>query len=53
MGHRISSSSTTTEEINKGARTKEDLYMFNKFWPNSIAKLINKYYRKAENNNKI
>lgn len=53
MGHRISEETTTTEIINSGIRTQEDLYMFNKFWPKPIAKLINKFYKNAEKNNKV
>ena len=53
MGHTISEETTTTEIINSGLRTKEDLYMFNKFWPKTIAKIINKFYKNSEKNNKI
>lgn len=53
MGHRISLESTTTEIINNGIRTKEDLIMFQKFWPKPIAKLINHFYVKSEKNNHI
>lgn len=53
MGHRISEVSTTTSIINSGVRTKEDLYMFKKFWPGFIAKFINKFYKKAEKSNNI
>ncbi len=53
MGHTISEETTTTEIINSGIRTKEDLYMFKKFWPTLIARVINKFYKKAEKNNKV
>ena len=53
MGHRIDESTTTTEIIKKGIRTKEDLYMFKKFWPNTIAKFINKFYASSEKSNKL
>lgn len=53
MGHRISEVSTTTSIINSGVRTKEDLYMLKKFWPGFIAKIINKFYKKAEKSNNI
>lgn len=53
MGHRISEVSTTTSIINSGVRTKEDLYMFKKFWPGFIAKFINKFYKKAEKSNNV
>lgn len=51
MGHRVHDESTTTELINDRTRTKEDLEMFKRFWPNFIAKIINKFYVKAEKNN--
>lgn len=51
MGHRVHEDSTTTEIINERIRTKEDLIMFQKFWPSSISKLINKFYVKAEKSN--
>lgn len=53
MGHRIHEDSTTTEIIKDNVRTKEDLKMFQKFWPSFIAKVINKAYSKSENNNNI
>lgn len=53
MGHRIHEESTTTEIINDNIRTKEDLEMFKKFWPKGIAKFINKFYSKSENNNNL
>ncbi len=51
MGHRIDETTTTTKIINEGIRTKEDLIILKKFWPTPIAKLINKFYKKSENNN--
>ena len=51
MGHRIHEESTTTEIIKENIRTKEDLEMFRKFWPNFIAKLINKLYKNSEKGN--
>lgn len=51
MGHRVHEESTTTEIINERIRTKEDFIMFQKFWPKSISKLINKFYVKAEDSN--
>lgn len=53
MGHRVHEESTTTEIINDNIRTKEDLEMFKRFWPNFIAKFINKFYVKSEKNNNI
>lgn len=51
MGHRVHEESTTTEIINERVRTKEDFVMFQKFWPKSISKFINKFYVKAEDSN--
>ena len=53
MGHRIHSDSTTTEIIGESLRTKEDLILLRKFWPLTIAKLINSAYKKSEESNKI
>ena len=53
MGHRVDSSTTTTDVIKQGIRTEEDLYMFKKFWPNFIAKLITKGYKKSEKSNNL
>lgn len=51
MGHRIHEESTTTEIIKENIRTKEDLEMFQKFWPDFIAKMINKIYKNSEKGN--
>lgn len=51
MGHRVHDNSTTTELIQNRTRTKEDLKMFQRFWPKIIAKMINHFYVKAEKNN--
>lgn len=53
MGHRVHDESTTTELIKDRTRTKEDLEMFKRFWPVLIAKLINKFYIKSEQNNNV
>lgn len=53
MGHRVHEDSTTTDIINNNIRTKEDFEMFCKFWPISIAKMINVFYKKAEQNNTV
>lgn len=53
MGHRIDESTTTTDLINMGIRTKEDLYMYKKFWPGFLANIINKIYKKSEKSNVI
>lgn len=53
MGHRIDDTTTTTDIINQGIRTKEDLIILKKFWPNQIAKIINKLYKNSEKNNNV
>ena len=53
MGHRVSESSTTTEIINQGIRTKEDYEIFSRFWPTPIAKLLTKLYQKSEKSNTL
>ncbi len=51
MGHRVHDESTTTELIHDRTRTKEDLEMFKRFWPEWFAKFINNFYVKAEKSN--
>ena len=51
MGHRIEEATTTTQIINDGIRTKEDLEILKKFWPTGIAKIINKLYKNSEKSN--
>ena len=53
MGHRISLVSTTTDIINSGVRTKEDLEIYCKFWPKWFAKIINNFYKNSEKSNQI
>lgn len=53
MGHRISESSTTTDIINQGIRTKEDYQIFKRFWWTPIAKSLTKFYQKSEKSNKL
>lgn len=53
MGHRISESSTTTDIINQGIRTKEDFEIFKRFWPTPIAKILTKLYQKSEKSNNL
>lgn len=52
MGHRIDESTTTTDIISNGIRTKEDLEILKKFWPDKVALLINKAYKNSEKSNK-
>ena len=53
MGHRISESSTTTDIIKQGIRTKEDYDIYIKFWPKWIAKLLTKVYKNSEKSNEV
>ena len=51
--HRIHEESETTNCIENNIRQTEDLNMFRKFWPESIAKLLAKFYSKSLNSNKV
>lgn len=53
MGHRISESSTTTDIIRQGIRTKEDYSMYLKFWPKCVARLLTKTYKNSEKSNEL
>lgn len=53
MGHKISEETTTTEIINSGVRTKEDLEIFMRFWPKPIAVILKQMYKNSEKSNKI
>ena len=53
VAHRIHADSTTTEALKDDTRMKECEEMFCKFWPKPIAKLINKWYSRAEQYNKV
>lgn len=53
MFHRIHRESTTSELIEDNRRWVEDYEMFRRFWPDPIAKLIVKFYRKSESSNSI
>ena len=53
MGHRISETTTTTDIINSGIRTKEDYEILQRFWPTPIAKLLTKLYRHSEKSNQL
>lgn len=51
MFHRIHEESETTNMIATQTRTKEDLKMYELFWPKTIAKLINGCYAKSQKSN--
>lgn len=53
MGHRISESSTTTDIIREGIRTKEDYDMYIKFWPRWIARILTNVYKNSEKSNEM
>lgn len=53
MGHRIHVESTTSELLKKGVRKKEDIQIFKKFWPSSVAMVLEKLYQKSENSNSL
>lgn len=53
MGHRIHNESWTSQSIRDNVREKEELRMFQKFWPKPIAKLIEGFYKHGAKSNNI
>ena len=53
VGHKISDDTTTTKIINDGIRTKEDLEIYKRFWPEWIARILNKFYKNSEKSNEV
>ena len=53
MCHRIHEESATTELIGERTRTKEDLQIMRRFWPEAIAKRLSKAYAASEKSNEI
>ena len=51
MCHRIHEESETSKTIADNTRSKEDLYMYQLFWPNWIAKLLMRQYVKSQKTN--
>jgi hypothetical protein len=51
MGHRISEDSTTTLNLASNIRQREDMEIFEEFWPRPIAKLIYGLYSTSEKSN--
>ena len=51
--HRIHTKSTTSILIANKERTKEDLRMFCRFWPKSLAKILNRFYHISETFNDV
>ena len=48
MCHRIHPGATTAHMLKNDERKAEDLFMFCKFWPKPVAKVIELFYQKAE-----
>ncbi len=53
MCHRIHEESETSNLIENNIRLEEDLLMLKRYWPESIAKFIMKFYKKAVKTNEI
>ncbi len=53
MGHRVHGESETTRMIASHAREKEDLMMFRRFWPESVAGWLVRRYAKSEDQNQV
>lgn len=51
MYHRIHEESETSHTIADNTRTKEDLMLFELFWPKFIAQLLNYFYIKGQESN--
>lgn len=51
--HRIHEDSVTTRMIQNHTKDKEDLKIFNRFWPDIVARKIEKLYVKSQDSNKI
>ena len=53
MLHRIHEASETTRQIGNSGRSREDLVMYEKFWPEWIAKILEHFYCSSEDSNRI
>ena len=54
IGHRIHQGSTTSKVIGDDlGRTSEDLEMLERFWPEGVARLINRFYSAGQKSNDI
>lgn len=53
MCHRIHEKSETSNLIENNIRLEEDFYMFNRFWPKSISKILVSHYKNAIKTNEI
>lgn len=50
--HRIHTGSATTQAITDSDRVREDYEMFRRFWPDAAARVLNRFYRKAQDQNR-
>ncbi len=53
MNHRIHTDSETSKNIDDSNRAAEDYDMFCRFWPKWVAKLIEHWYKKSEEQNRL
>ena len=53
MRHRIHEESETTALIEDNTRSKEDLIMLEKFWPEFVARFLNGCYAASQNSNNV
>ena len=53
MGHRIHEDSETSAIIEDHGRTEEEYIMYRKFWPEKIARMLNRAYSKAQGSNHL
>ncbi len=53
MYHRIHGESTTSGIIGENLRSREDYEMFRRFWPEAIARRLEKAYSRAEDSNRL
>ena len=51
--HRIHQDSETTKILQDNERSKEDLYMFRKFWPGPVARILCSLYSSSEKSNEM
>lgn len=53
MGHRIHEGSETSAIIGDNGRTQEEYIMYRKFWPEKIARMLNRAYSTAQGSNNL
>ena len=53
MGHRIYPDSATSANIINKSKSQEDFIVFSSLWPKWIARIISRFYQKAEKSNVI